>query len=153
MTLIGKKLIILIILVNLIIVCVPSDSVVSGGILPDFDLEIDESIIYISPNTGIGQGTITITNVAIDASIRVRITVFPPPGMQASPESATVTVNPASTKTIPLAVAVSLGSPARIDSVLVFAEITHVNGSPASGVKERDTSAAVIIQRSHYLVF
>jgi len=119
-----------------------------GGVLPDFDLEIDDSIVFINSTTYLGQFTITVTNVAVDATIRVRITIDAP-GMMVSPEDATISVGPASSRTVNAAIAATYSSPARIGGVHVFAEITHVNGVPFGGVKERDVSAAVILLRNH----
>ena len=135
-------------LAGLMLPTMPVSQDVSGGVLPDFDLEIDDALIFIDPETHVGDFTVTITNVAVDATITVDLSIEAP-GFLVSPGDTTVTVPPASSRTVNAAIVAPYYSPAQIGRVSAFAEITHVNGVTASGVKNRAVGAAVILPRFH----
>lgn len=135
-------------LASLMLPTMPVSQDVSGGVLPDFDLEIDDALIFINPETRIGGFTVTITNVAVDATITVELRIEAS-GFLISPGFSTVSVPPASSRTVNAAIVAPYYSPAQIVRANAFAEITHVNGVPASGVKNRAVGAAVILPRFH----
>jgi hypothetical protein len=121
-----------------------------GQAIPEIDAVVNPAQVTldVSPRgTGIGQTSVTISNSAIDASVRVQVRVEAA-GYQVSPAFATITVNPQSSKTIPIAVAAILRTSYRVVGATVFAEVTAVNGVPTSGVSE--AQAGFIVQSEPY---
>ena len=114
------------------------DAVVTGG-----SVTLD-----VSPRgTGLGETSVTISNSALDATVRVQVTIDVA-GFQVSPQFATVTVGPGLDKMIPVAVAATLRAPYRQVGATVFAEVTHVNGVPASGIS--NAQAGFFVQSKPY---
>lgn len=118
---------------------------VDAQLVPEIDVVAGDSIVLdVSPRgTGLGQTTVTVSNSAVDASVRVRLTIDVP-GYQVSPQFATLTIGPSSSKTIPVAVAAILRTPYKQAGANVFAEVTHVNGMPANGVSEAQAGFFVL---------
>lgn len=139
---------IILVLSSALMLYVPQEA--EGQAIPEIDAVVNPAqvILDVSPRgTGIGQTSVTISNSAIDASVRVSV-VIEAAGYQVSPQFATITVNPQSSKTIPIAIAAILRTSYRIVSATVFAEVTHANGVPVSGVSE--AQAGFIVQSEPY---
>jgi len=122
-------------LTSILMLYVPTEA--EAQIMPEIDVTTGESItLDVSPRgTGLGQTTVTVSNSAVDATVRVRVTIDVP-GYEVSPQYATISVGPSSDKTINVAVAALIRTPYKKSAANVFAEVTHVNGFPAGGVSE-----------------
>ncbi len=123
------------------------DSEVKGEVIPDFDLDVNDGLVIVNPDTNIGLFEIVVTNQCADSlGIRIQISAA---GYLASPGIQSINVGPYSSETVPGAIAALSSKPERTARAIVYASVTHVNGAPFDGVKERDSSALVILPRNH----
>ena len=140
---ISALLMTILLLSNILMLYVPPEA--EAQIVPEISVVAGGSVtLDVSPRgTGLGQTTVTVTNSAATSSVRVRITIDAP-GYSVSPQFSTITVGPAATVTLPVAVAALLRTPYKQAAASVFAEVTHVNGAPANGVSEAQAGFFVL---------
>ena len=117
----------------------------SGVVVPDYDIFTSRTIVMIDEETGISTFQITLESHCTH-TITVEVTNSCA-GIQVSPMTSTITLGPGASSTINVAVAVMHGTPHRIQSLIIHAQVVRVDGVAITEGKERNAQVVVVIPR------
>lgn len=119
----------------------------SGDIVPDFFLDLDQTIVHLKEENNYNDTFIlTVRNQCVHA-LRIRV-VIDGSGLQISPQISTLTLPPYSQSDIEITAATSEGADHSVRLILITAELTHADGVAMTG-KDRGAQVLGYIHRQH----
>ena len=118
--------------------------------LPDYDIDLNKTVVNISSVTGLGSFNVIITSHCVH-TITVHLSVSSEKPLLCTPAESDFTIAPGASTTTTITASAPYSAPSGVYEITILANITKADGLPVQNGKERHASLIAVMPRIHSL--